>query len=62
MHLGGKSSGLSSLFSVVPFLSLYLIFVPFMSCFHPPLYLCGALGGTVVEALCYKPEGHGIDS
>jgi hypothetical protein len=22
----------------------------------------GARGGTVVEALCYKPEGRGIDS
>jgi hypothetical protein len=39
MHLGGKSSGPSSLFSLVPFLSLHLIFVPFMSWFHTPLYL-----------------------
>jgi 2-keto-3-deoxy-L-rhamnonate aldolase RhmA len=27
-----------------------------------PHYLSGGRSGTVVEALRYKPEGHGIDS
>jgi hypothetical protein len=26
------------------------------------IQLCGVRGGAVVEALRYKPEGHGIDS
>jgi hypothetical protein len=26
------------------------------------IYICGARGGAVVEALRYKPEGRGIDS
>jgi hypothetical protein len=26
------------------------------------LFYMGARGGAVVEALCYKPEGRGIDS
>jgi hypothetical protein len=26
------------------------------------LVLCGASGGVVVKALCYKPAGHGFNS
>jgi hypothetical protein len=33
-----------------------------LSLFLHATSLSGACGGTVVEALCYKPEGRGIDS